>query len=227
MYVLVELYSYFLIINSFKWNCCIRVLLFRIFLPIARLPSRKVRSMFITISNAWVSLFSLFLHNINYCPCSLAVLNVLIYISWVLETLRFSRFLVIYISFVSCLLSLLCSFLLGTQIDRWMGCVGRWMDQLLLSDSLTLWTCSLQAPLSVAFPRQESWNQLPFPSPGDLPDPGTKCVLTSRFFTTEPPGKDGSIDKDYLHHFQSCLLTLLTMNILFRGLLHKLFFGQQ
>ena len=32
--------------------------------------------------------------------------------------------------------------------------------------------CSPQAPLSVGFPRQESWSGLPFPSPGDLPDPG-------------------------------------------------------
>ena len=31
--------------------------------------------------------------------------------------------------------------------------------------------CSPQAPLSVGFPRQEYWNRLPFPSPGDLPDP--------------------------------------------------------
>ena len=30
-----------------------------------------------------------------------------------------------------------------------------------------------QAPLSVGFSRQEYWSGLPFPSPGDLPDPGT------------------------------------------------------
>ena len=35
-----------------------------------------------------------------------------------------------------------------------------------------LWTVAHQAPLSVGFPRQEYWNGLPFPSPGDLPDPG-------------------------------------------------------
>ena len=29
-----------------------------------------------------------------------------------------------------------------------------------------------QAPLSMGFPRQEYWNELPFPSAGDLPDPG-------------------------------------------------------
>ena len=36
----------------------------------------------------------------------------------------------------------------------------------------TLWTVAHQAPLSVGFPRQEYWSGLPFPSPGDLPDPG-------------------------------------------------------
>ena len=32
--------------------------------------------------------------------------------------------------------------------------------------------CSLQAPLSMGFPRQEHWSGLPCPPPGDLPDPG-------------------------------------------------------
>ena len=36
------------------------------------------------------------------------------------------------------------------------------------------WTIAHQAPLSVRFPRQEYWRGLPFPSPGDLPDPGIK-----------------------------------------------------
>ena len=35
-----------------------------------------------------------------------------------------------------------------------------------------LWTVARQAPLSVEFSRQEYWSGLPFPSPGDLPDPG-------------------------------------------------------
>ena len=33
---------------------------------------------------------------------------------------------------------------------------------------------ALQAPLSMGFPRQEYWNELPFPPLGDLPDPGIK-----------------------------------------------------
>ena len=56
----------------------------------------------------------------------------------------------------------------------------------------TPWTVALQAPLSMEFSRQDYWSGLPFPSPGDLPDPGIKPVspaLADRFFTTEPPGK--------------------------------------
>ena len=37
---------------------------------------------------------------------------------------------------------------------------------------VTPWTVAYQAPLSMEFSRQEYWNGLPFPSPGDLPDPG-------------------------------------------------------
>ena len=40
--------------------------------------------------------------------------------------------------------------------------------------SATPWTEARQAPFSVEFSRQEYWSRLPFPSPGDLPDPGIK-----------------------------------------------------
>ena len=36
------------------------------------------------------------------------------------------------------------------------------------------WAVACQAPLSMGFSRQEYWSGLPFPSPGDLPDPGIK-----------------------------------------------------
>ena len=39
---------------------------------------------------------------------------------------------------------------------------------------VTLWTVAYQAPPSMGFSRQEYWSGLPFPSPGDLPDPGIK-----------------------------------------------------
>ena len=45
-------------------------------------------------------------------------------------------------------------------------------SHLLMSDSVTLWTIAHQAPLSMEFSRQEYWSGLPFPSPGNLPNPG-------------------------------------------------------
>ena len=54
--------------------------------------------------------------------------------------------------------------------------------------------CSLpgRTPLSLEFSRQGYWSGLPFPTPGDLPNPGIKSAspaLTGGFFTTVPPGK--------------------------------------
>ena len=40
-----------------------------------------------------------------------------------------------------------------------------------MSDSLS-WTVARQDPLSMGFPKQEYWSELPFPSPGDLPNSG-------------------------------------------------------
>ena len=56
-----------------------------------------------------------------------------------------------------------------------------------VSDCATPWTVALQALLSMRFPRQEYWNRLPSPPPGDLPDPGMEpmpLALAGRFFTT-------------------------------------------
>ena len=58
-----------------------------------------------------------------------------------------------------------------------------------------LWTVAHQAPLSMRFSRHEYWSGLPFPPPGDLPNPGIEPMcpvspaLAGGFFTTEPPGK--------------------------------------
>ena len=57
---------------------------------------------------------------------------------------------------------------------------------------VTPWTVAYQAPLSMGFSRQEYWSGLPFPSPGDLPDPGIKPrlpALEADALTSEPPGK--------------------------------------
>ena len=47
------------------------------------------------------------------------------------------------------------------------------------------WTAHPQAPLSMGFSRQEYWSRLPFPSSGDLSDPGTKLEC--------PPWQTGSL----------------------------------
>ena len=56
---------------------------------------------------------------------------------------------------------------------------------------VTLWTVACQAPLSMIFSKQEYWNGLPSPPPGDLPDPRIKPIslmspaLAGMFFTTK------------------------------------------
>ena len=60
---------------------------------------------------------------------------------------------------------------------------------------VTPWIAARHAPLSMGCSRQEYWNGLPFPPPGDLSDLGIEPAspesptLAGRFFTTEPPGK--------------------------------------
>ena len=57
---------------------------------------------------------------------------------------------------------------------------------------VTPWTVDYQAPQSMEFSRQEYWSGLPFPSPGDLPDPGIKPVslaLQADALPSEPPEK--------------------------------------
>ena len=57
---------------------------------------------------------------------------------------------------------------------------------------MTPWTVAHQTPLSTGFSRQEYWIGLPFPSPGDLPDPGTKPrspTLQADSLPTELGGK--------------------------------------
>ena len=56
----------------------------------------------------------------------------------------------------------------------------------------TPWAVAYQAPPSMAFSRQEYWNGLPFPSPGDLLDPGIEPgsrALQADALPSDPPGK--------------------------------------
>ena len=55
---------------------------------------------------------------------------------------------------------------------------------------VTPWTVARQAPLSMGFSRQEYWSGLPFPSPGDLPNPGIElgsAALQADALPSEPP----------------------------------------
>ena len=57
---------------------------------------------------------------------------------------------------------------------------------------VTPWTVAYQAPPSMRFSRQECWSGLPFPSPGDLPNPGIEPgspALQADALPSEPPGK--------------------------------------
>ena len=89
--------------------------------------------------------------------------------------------------------------LLGPPGNRCPG-EGRWTRGFQLTHFncvqlfVTQWTVAYQAPLSIAFSRpREYWSELPFPSPGDLPNPGIKpASLMSpeeSSLLLEPPGK--------------------------------------
>jgi len=57
---------------------------------------------------------------------------------------------------------------------------------------VTPWTVACKVPLYLRFSSQEDWSQLPFPFPGDLPNPEIKPVspaLAGGFFATETSGK--------------------------------------
>ena len=69
------------------------------------------------------------------------------------------------------------------------------------------WTVAPHA-LSMAFPKQEHWNGLPRPSPGELPNPGIKPrspALAGRFFTTKAPRKPKMKWSNSIFNQQTCL----------------------
>ena len=80
----------------------------------------------------------------------------------------------------------------GTQLlSEW----SEWSHSV-VSDSATPWTVAHQAPPSVGFARQEYWSGLPFPSPGDLPDPGIEPrspALQADALPSDPPGEPQSL----------------------------------
>ena len=68
----------------------------------------------------------------------------------------------------------------------------------------TRWTVARQAPLSVGLSRQEYWNGLPFPPPGDLPDPGIKPA--------SPRSSASQVDSLLLSHWGSLPRHVLLLN---------------
>ena len=81
------------------------------------------------------------------------------------------------------------SSLTAIVLDTMWECVRQVIS--VVSDSLaTPWTVTPQVPLSMGFSRQEHRSVLPYPPPGDLPNPGTGAAspespaLAGRFFTT-------------------------------------------
>ena len=71
-------------------------------------------------------------------------------------------------------------------------CIPVPYDQKSVQLLATPWTVAHQAPLLMGFSRQEYWSGLPFPSPGDLPNPGIEPgspALQVDTLSSEPPGK--------------------------------------
>ena len=89
-----------------------------------------------------------------------------------------------------------------------------------MSDSFaTPWIFSCQALLSMGFSRQEYWSGLPFPPPGDLPNPGIKPMspaLAGRFFTTELPPRKPILEVHMLLNSVFLLLIFLLLQSGFR-----------
>ena len=93
------------------------------------------------------------------------------------------------------------------SVSQTLLCFSRWV----VSKSLRLHGLQFcQAPLSTGFPIQENWSGLPFPSPVDLPDPGTEptSALADGFFIAEPPVKSLCFHKVTLKPKLTQLLTL-------------------
>ena len=65
------------------------------------------------------------------------------------------------------------------------------------------WTVALQVPVSIGFPRQKYWSKLPFPTPGDLPDPGIK---------PQPPASPVACIHRWVFYHWASLVALLVKN---------------
>ena len=90
-------------------------------------------------------------------------------------------------------------------------CAWVWVTTVMASCFVTLGAAAHQSPLSMAFSGQEHWRGLPYPPPGDLPNPGTEPAshvsCTRRLVFT--PGTTGKVLHPYntfFHTFFGCIL---------------------
>ena len=98
---------------------------------------------------------------------------------------------------------------------------GKWVCAQLCQTLCDPMDCSPPGSSVMRFPRQKYWSELPFPTPGDLPDPGIKPVspaLADGFFTAAPAGKASEI----LYTAVDCF----SLSLLFPSSEHSVFFYQ-
>ena len=91
-------------------------------------------------------------------------------------------------------------------------------------------TVAYQAPPSMGFSRQEYWSELPFPSPGDLPDPGIEPgspAFQADALTSEPPGKPVCVCVCVLIGFSHVQLFLTLWGIVCQAPLSMVFSRQE
>ena len=88
----------------------------------------------------------------------------------------------------------------------------------------TPWTVANQAPLSMGFSRQEYWSGLPFPSPGNLPDPGIEPRSPAQqtgAVTSEPPGKPKKVQIIFINLISLQLRIITYISLPLKDCEHK------
>ena len=97
-----------------------------------------------------------------------------------------------------------------------------------MSNSAIPWTVAYQAPSSMEFSRQEYWSGLPFPSPGELSDPGVEPRSPDLLADTLPPaGKPSWIHKSYNFYMsEKCSASVILLKNPFYKSIFKKYWGQ-
>ena len=74
---------------------------------------------------------------------------------------------------------------------------------------MTTWTVAHAVPLSTGFSRQEYWSGLPFPTPGNIPDPGIESVCL-----VSPASEADSLRLGHLGSLHATLMIIITAIII-------------